>query len=243
MIPGAPIRWCDKCTERFIPELQAHLRCLVCGDYDICGSGMSKATETKDGTIVGHACGKYPDYIYLDPEQMPEEWTDRQAGLLKGHVEALAEQEEREKAEAEAAALKAEEERKKEEEAQRQSALLAARKPVPITSSTAPPRLNIPASVPRQRAPSPSPRPASRLAPPPQQPRQHKSSTQLGLSLLKGALAVKGAVLNAENAANGGFGGGGGVVVNSFGSDGGAVGMDMSSFWAPINAAASAPIQ
>jgi hypothetical protein len=93
------------------------------------------------------------------------------------------------------------------------------------------------------RAPSPSPVIRNSLAPP-QQAARRRSSSQLGMSFLKGALQVTTAVLKAENAMNnagGGGGGGGNMTFVDVNSGGG--GMDMSSFWAPINSAASDPIQ
>lgn len=196
-------------------------------DYDICQECINKEGEKS----VGHACGDYPDYTYYDPVDMGEEWSDNQAATAKKFVaeaveEARLEEEAEAKRQAEAtrqaeANRQAAARRQAEAERQRQEhARAAKRKVVPAPPST------------------------SRLAPPAARPaaRRHSSS---GMSFLKGALQITSAVLKAENRVlanqnnfSGGGGGGGGFVDSS-----GNGGMDMSSFWAPINSAAGDPIQ
>ncbi|KAI1322562.1 hypothetical protein F5Y16DRAFT_386240 [Xylariaceae sp. FL0255] len=208
-------RWCDICKEKILPQIQTHLRCRKCMDYDICQGCMSK-----EGTTVAHACGEFPEQMLLSPDEMEESWYNAQLAKAQQFVEEQEERMRQEAAVAEAtsrkAAADAEARRKAEAStAQRQAAAARA----------------APRHAPMQHRPAPARQQAARP----------KSS---GMAFLKGALQITNAVLKAENrminTANGG--GGGGITFNdTSGSSGG--GMDMSSFWAPINSAAQDPIQ
>ena len=173
---------------------------------------------------------------------MGEAWGDAQVAKAKLYIEEARKEEEaeaeaaRQEAEATAAAAaqkRAEEEKKCREQAEAEKRRQAAS------------RLVTPSVPARNRAPSPMPQ-VVRLAPPaaPQHVRR-KSSGSSGMAFLKGALKVTNAVLRVENGmmnANQGGGGGGGTFFAG-NSNGGGGSMDMSSFWAPINSAASDPIQ
>ncbi|KIW05691.1 uncharacterized protein PV09_03553 [Verruconis gallopava] len=223
-------RTCDLCKEQFFEELSGHLRCVSCDDFDICQDCMNK-----DGmriTDLQHAqCGFPPDMIYIDPEAKGTEWVDRQITQARAYKEALEAAEQR---------REAEERRKAEERARQQR---AQKQPVSNTSRF----LSAPQPRPVARAPSPQPqrqRPVSTLAPPPAPQTAQRRKSSSGLAFLNSALKLTNAVLRAENAANGGWngggsvgGGGGGGFIDTSGT------MDMSSFWDPINSAASDPIQ
>ena len=165
-------------------------------------------------TVEHQGCPELPEMIYFDPEPRGEEWIDEQVGLADAYIARQEAEEEQRRAEEQA-----------ERRAQRPSGtrLLSAPRAQPLYNN---------------RVPSPSPaRPApSFLAPPAQTPVQkRKSSSSLGTALLKFGAAVVNAEMRQVSLGNGG---GGGYVDNS-----GSGAMDMSSFWAPIQSAASDPIQ
>jgi hypothetical protein len=204
------------------------MQCISCQDYDICQDCISKTSIT----VEHQGCPELPEMIYFDPEPRGEEWIDEQVGLADAYIAQQEAEEERRRAEEQAE--RRAQEKKQAEQRQREQRNAAAQRPSGTRLLSAPraqPLYN-------NRVPSPSPaRPApSFLAPPAQTPVQkRKSSSSLGTALLKFGAAVVNAEMRQVSLGNGG---GGGYVDNS-----GSGAMDMSSFWAPIQSAASDPIQ
>jgi len=174
---------------------------------------------------------------------MGEAWADDQIRQAKEWIAEAEAEQAREEAAAEAARKKQEEEAAA--AARRRAAQASATQlnNRPATRTTQ--FLSTPTTPRIVRAPSPSPRPRVSLAPPQtRQTQRRKSSSGLG-SLFKGALQVTNALLNAENQALAAQAGSN-VSYNTTFVDvnsGGGGSIDMSSFWAPINDAANAPIQ
>lgn len=133
---------------------------------------------------------------------------------------------------------KAEKERAEKQRLERERSAKIARKPVPTAPQA---KLAAAAKPPTKAAGSTLQVPQHR------QPHRKRSHSGLGAALMKGAIGVMAGVAKAElrQMANSSGGGGGGYVNNGGfvdpNSGGGSI--DMSSFWAPINDAASSPIQ
>ena len=238
-------------TESFWPQIQQYTLCNQCQNYDICGDCFigDKISTTSD--ITHATCPNNPSWTcYLHPE-ISMFWVNEQTQIViarQAEAEAIIEQEQREEAEAtEAEAAAAAQRAAVEAERSRQRQLAASEAAARQRQADAAAKARtLAAQTPRVvRAPSPAPpQTTSRhLAPARPTQQRRKSSSGLGTALLGFGKAV----LNAEVAANrnnGGFGGGGGGMVsnnNFVGGNGG--GMDMSSFWSPINDAANDPIQ
>ncbi|MCJ1314964.1 hypothetical protein MMC15_000278 [Xylographa vitiligo] len=232
-------RFCDECKDTFWPDIQDYVQCNRCKDYDICQDCMNKHNfETTHAS-----CPNPPGWTWYDHEKRDEAWLDEQISIAKTHkAEAEAEVERREQAE--------EAERKKKADAAARAAASTATVPQrkPVTSTQGVHLKVTPARASIIRAPSPAPprTSSSRLAPAPQKTAQRrKSSSGLGSALLSFGKAVLSAEVSSMNATNNsGFGGGGGGGTVNFGSNAGdSSGMNMNSFWQPINDAASSPIQ
>ncbi|MCJ1405541.1 hypothetical protein MMC11_008769 [Xylographa trunciseda] len=231
-------RSCDECKDSFWPDIQIYMQCNRCKDFDICQDCLSKGSFS-----TAHAsCPNPPGWTWYDHEKRDDAWLDEQIGIAKAHkAEEEAEAERRRQAEAE---------RKRKADAAARAAASAAPAPQRTrVASTQGAQLKVtPAPLSRIRAPSPAPprTSSSRLAPAPQKTAQRrKSSSGLGSALLSFGKAVLNAEVSSMNAANNnGFGGGGGGGTVNFGSNAGdSGGMNMNSFWQPINDAASSPIQ
>jgi hypothetical protein len=192
------------------------MQCKSCQNYDICQDCVSNHFATIKVEHPG--CPKPPEMIFFDPESKGEEWIDEQVGLADAYIaQKKAEDEERQRAEEQAE--RCVQEKKHCDALQRQQELkkAAAHRP---SASPAPPQQPLH----KIHRPSPSPaRPAAKRPVP-----RRKGSSSLGTALLNFGTAVVKAEMQQVSLASGG---GGGYAANGA--------MDMSSFWAPIQSAAS----